>query len=175
MATKQKKCPRCGKFRLEKPLTRNAVSRRDNKTYICHSCGNDEALFDFAISESRKKGLYLESDLRFAQFNEAKWVLRFHKGFPKPIADICEKVSAALMGELLKAATTADEKQRIHRLAQLPCRIDVYHFEQLVFIGRENPEDEDDFMDPGALLIVMEKIAKLCDGVIVDPQAYPIL
>ena len=83
--------------------------------------------------------------------------------------------TAALIGELLKVASGDDEKRRIRQLAQRRCRFDVYHFEQLVFVGRESDEDEDDFMDPGALLIVMEKIAKLCDGVVVDPQANAIL
>lgn len=83
--------------------------------------------------------------------------------------------TAALIGELLKVASGEEEKRRIRQLAQRRCRFDVYHFEQLVFVGRESDEDEDDFMDPGALLIVMEKIAKLCDGVVVDPQANAIL
>ncbi len=83
--------------------------------------------------------------------------------------------TAALIGELLKVASGDEEKRRIRQLAQHRCRFDVYHFEQLVFVGRESEEDEDDFMDPGALLIVMEKIAKLCDGVVVDPQANAIL
>ena len=80
-----------------------------------------------------------------------------------------------LIAELLKTASTEEEKRRIRQLAEYPCRFDVYHFEQLVFVGRENADDEDDFMDPGALLIVMEKIAKLCHGVVVDPQANAIL
>lgn len=83
--------------------------------------------------------------------------------------------TAALIGELLKVASGEEEKRRIRQLAQRRCRFDVYHFEQLVFVGRESDEDEDDFMDPGALLIVMEKIAKLCNGVVVDPQANAIL
>ncbi len=80
-----------------------------------------------------------------------------------------------LITELLKGASTEAEKRRIRELSRFPCRFDVYHFEQLVFIGRENPDDEDDFMDPGALLIVMEQIAKFCEGVVVDPQANAIL
>ena len=30
-------------------------------------------------------------------------------------------------------------------------------------------------MDPGAVLTVMQEIAELCHGVIVDPQAYTII
>jgi hypothetical protein len=82
--------------------------------------------------------------------------------------------TAVLVSDLLKTAATPEERQRIQQLTRFRCRFDVYHFEQLVFVGREDPSDEDDFLDPGALLIVMEKIAKLCDGVVVDPQANTI-
>ena len=36
-------CPSCNKEYNEPP----AISRRDNKTYICSNCGNREASFDF--------------------------------------------------------------------------------------------------------------------------------
>ena len=43
-------CPRCGKHRLWVGENRafNALSRRDNKTYVCSPCGSDEAMQDFA-------------------------------------------------------------------------------------------------------------------------------
>jgi len=40
-------CPRCGESITGYP----ALSRRDNKTYICSKCGNEEAMMDFTISE----------------------------------------------------------------------------------------------------------------------------
>lgn len=84
--------------------------------------------------------------------------------------------SADLIKDLLRSASSASEKQRIRDLAKLNCRFDVYHFEQLVFTGRdEEDEGDDDFMDPGALLAVMERVAELCGGVIIDPQANVIL
>ena len=41
-------CPRCGeeKYRTDREVM-NALSRRDNKTYICSNCGTEEALLDF--------------------------------------------------------------------------------------------------------------------------------
>lgn len=38
-------CPRCG-VSLHPVAARNALSRVDNKTYICASCGNAEAMYD---------------------------------------------------------------------------------------------------------------------------------
>ena len=38
------KCPRCLKNELDEPIALNALSRIDNKTYICSTCGTEEAL-----------------------------------------------------------------------------------------------------------------------------------
>lgn len=39
-------CPRCKKNYLDPTPARNALSRKDNKTYICNACGFDEAMED---------------------------------------------------------------------------------------------------------------------------------
>jgi transposase-like protein len=44
-----KQCPRC-----KQRAKLLALSRRDNKTYICSSCGTDEAMFDYKLRQSRK-------------------------------------------------------------------------------------------------------------------------
>lgn len=41
-------CPRCNYYRLDEEEVMNALSRKDNKTYICDNCGRDEALEEFA-------------------------------------------------------------------------------------------------------------------------------
>jgi hypothetical protein len=41
-----KKCPRCFKMTMRDEEVRNALSRRDNKTYICSPCGEAEAMID---------------------------------------------------------------------------------------------------------------------------------
>lgn len=45
-------CPRCGNSSLFQEKVLNALSRRDNKTYICPSCGTEESVFDFLLRES---------------------------------------------------------------------------------------------------------------------------
>lgn len=37
-------CPRCGVMTLDSVKTHNALSRVDNKTYICSPCGMNEAV-----------------------------------------------------------------------------------------------------------------------------------
>lgn len=45
-----KKCPRCHRMTLEDEQALNCLSRRDNKTYICNSCGNEEAIIDEGLT-----------------------------------------------------------------------------------------------------------------------------
>lgn len=42
----QQLCPRCERVFLKQNPSRNALSRRDNKTRICSHCGSREALED---------------------------------------------------------------------------------------------------------------------------------
>ena len=46
-------CPRCGNF-YDKPYI-PALSRKDNKTYVCSDCGVAEAMLDFTKT---KDGLW---------------------------------------------------------------------------------------------------------------------
>jgi len=55
-------------------------------------------------------------------------------------------------------------------LAKLPscsARLDILHFEQLTASVIE--DDDEEFLDPGALLGVAEALAQLLDGVAIDP------
>lgn len=54
MKARMVKCPRCGKVKLFADLAMNAVSRRDNKTYICSDCGTEEALIDAGMQKTNK-------------------------------------------------------------------------------------------------------------------------
>ena len=65
----------------------------------------------------------------------------------------------------LKSSSLSDQEQRqLQRLKKCNARFDVYHFE-------ETTGEEDEFLDPGALLIVLERLTKICHGVGVDPQS----
>lgn len=43
------RCPRCKKETMHPTQVMNALSRRDNKTYICSPCGTLEAMYDFNL------------------------------------------------------------------------------------------------------------------------------
>ena len=66
MKKEQKKerhlCPRCKKRDMENEEVRNALSRRDNKTYICSDCGTEEAMFDFTRSQGKVSPSEIEKE-----------------------------------------------------------------------------------------------------------------
>lgn len=45
-----KECPRCHKDTMADVEVHNALSRRDNHTYICSPCGNEEAMLDAGLA-----------------------------------------------------------------------------------------------------------------------------
>jgi hypothetical protein len=72
-----------------------------------------------------------------------------------------------LLHEWKGTALSEHEKKSINRLKQCELRLDVLHFERIVDDG----EDEDEVLDPGGLLIVLEKLGKLVHGIAIDPQS----
>ncbi len=72
-----------------------------------------------------------------------------------------------LAKEFGNAGSSEEEAARLQRMRSCNARFDIYHFEQVVCPAED---DEEDFLDPGALLIVLECLAKLCNGIGVDPQ-----
>jgi len=71
--------------------------------------------------------------------------------------------------EIKNATLTEDEIKKVAKLSKCNARFDVFHFEQVI------DDEEDEILDPGALLIVLEQLAELCDGVCIDPQSGSVL
>lgn len=74
----------------------------------------------------------------------------------------------ALADELKSGAADAAEREKIARLRDYDARFDVMHFEQ---VSDDDSEGESEMFDPSALLIVIEALSQLTDGVGVDPQS----
>lgn len=79
-----------------------------------------------------------------------------------------------LLKQLLENAV-GEEAKHVQAIEACDCRFDIFHFEQMVFVGRSADDEPDDFMDPGTVLLVMQKLAELCDGIAVDPQSNTLL
>jgi hypothetical protein len=66
----------------------------------------------------------------------------------------------------------AKEQPHLSRALHADARFEVYHFEEII----DFPEEEDDGpLDPGTLLLVLGKLARLCQGEALDPQTGELL
>jgi hypothetical protein len=65
-----------------------------------------------------------------------------------------------------------EEKLKLARLLHSDARYDVFHFEEVT----DFPADEDEGpLDPGTLLLMLSKLARLCHGQSLDPQSGELL
>jgi hypothetical protein len=76
---------------------------------------------------------------------------------------------AALCKELKASAESAEERTKLARLPKYNARFDLLHFEEVTAGSAEDELDE--LLDPSALLIVLEALARLTKGVGIDPQS----
>jgi len=76
-----------------------------------------------------------------------------------------------LLNDFAKQTLTSEDEARLNLLGECDSRFDIFHFEEV-----ENESGgEEEFLDPGALLLVIEQIAHLCKGVGIDPQSGSLL
>lgn len=78
-----------------------------------------------------------------------------------------------LAREMEQSGDAEGRKDQLARLRRYDGRFDVLHFEQLV--GNDEEDDPDGMLDPTTLLSVLETLARLTDGIAVDPQAGTVL
>ncbi|MGA2256387.1 MAG: hypothetical protein ABSG53_17190 [Thermoguttaceae bacterium] len=77
------------------------------------------------------------------------------------------------MVQELAATVEPDQRALLKRIKGYDGRFDVLHFEQ---VANSTDEDEsDELLDPSALLAVLEELARITDGIAVDPQSGTIL
>jgi hypothetical protein len=86
--------------------------------------------------------------------------------------DEVQEQVAALVTDLKKSAGDTGIEIPEHKLLSYKGRFDVLHFER---VEESSEEEDDEMLDPSALLIVLETLAKLTGGVAVDPQSGTIL
>jgi len=82
--------------------------------------------------------------------------------------------AASLAKEMAPVAREMCNTDALRRILRCDGRFDVLHFEQVPEGegGEEDQGDEaDEMLDPSALLLVLGALAKLTNGVAVDPQA----
>lgn len=75
-----------------------------------------------------------------------------------------------MMNEFKTMTLTGEDREKLSLFEKCDSRLDVYHFEEV-----SEAEEEDEVLDPGGLLLVMGKLARLCHGVGLDPQSQTLL
>lgn len=73
----------------------------------------------------------------------------------------------------LTPGTEPAQRPLLKRIKKCDGRFDVLHFEQVSDLPDD--EDGDDLLDPGALLVVLEELARITEGIAIDPQSGTIL
>ncbi len=78
--------------------------------------------------------------------------------------------AALLAKEFKLSQLDADEREKFKRLPKLDARFDLLHFEHT---ADEDPldEEDDEMLDPSALLLVLDAVLELTDGVGIDPAS----
>ena len=81
--------------------------------------------------------------------------------------------AATLAEDVQSTGCGEDERTVMEKLKRCDGRFDVLHFEQVGQIG--HGDEADDMLDPSALLIVLDALVELTDGIAVDPQSGSIV
>ncbi|MHB1033486.1 MAG: hypothetical protein ACYC35_01820 [Pirellulales bacterium] len=79
----------------------------------------------------------------------------------------------SLVEEMKPTTGDAQSRLKLARLPQCDARFDVLHFEQVVESGGD--EGGDEILDPSTLLIVLNALVEMTDGIGVDPQSGGLL
>jgi hypothetical protein len=80
--------------------------------------------------------------------------------------EVVEQVQQ-LMKDLKTTTLQPGDLEKLARLPKCDARFDIMHFEQVL----EGGEEGDEMLDPSALLLVMDALAKLTGGVGIDPAS----
>lgn len=78
-----------------------------------------------------------------------------------------------VMSQVRSSPLCEDPEATLARLSRCNARFDLYHFEQIVYESLD--DDADEFLDPGALLVVLEQLASICQGVGFDPASGTVM
>lgn len=123
------------------------VARLKDRFELTHPSADDEGLFESLTVMAPDD--YAALDISYVEGDE-----------------VAEQVEQ-LIKDLKTTTLQPGDMEKLARLPKCDARFDLMHFEQVL----EGSEEGDEMLDPSALLLVMEALAKLTDGVGIDPQS----
>ena len=103
-------------------------------------------------------GKFESATIKFASDCSAMDIVYVHG--PEVTAQLGE-----IKEDLRTMTLTLDTQNSLKKMGTCDSRFDIFHFEE------QNPNTEDEFLDPGGLLTVVGAISAICDGVGYDPQS----
>ncbi len=144
------------------------------------------------LTEAEKKSLVAEAEFSFLEVEKAKTA---PDGQLKSLLFLSPETDSAVelqyregrtvleqsraFYESIRAILDNEERQQWQKIMQLPSCYELIYFEKPtgeIRLAEEFPdEDEMSFYDPGALLFLMENLARRTHGTAVDPQSGMIL
>jgi hypothetical protein len=83
------------------------------------------------------------------------------------------EAAALLAKELRSDAVRKEDPAKLKRLAECDGRFDILHFEMVT--DAETADEADEMFDPSTLLLVLDALVGLTNGIAVDPQSGTIL
>ncbi len=89
------------------------------------------------------------------------------------VLTVGEEVTAQVeeLEEAMRTMTlSGDDIKKLGKLKSCDARFDIFHFEEIA-----TATEDDQFLDPGGLLLVLEALANLCDGVALDPASQSLM
>lgn len=66
---------------------------------------------------------------------------------------------------------TGEDRKKLKQLEECDCRFDIFHFGE----ATDTAEEDDEFLDPGGLLLLLERLSELTEGISFDPQSQALL
>ncbi len=85
--------------------------------------------------------------------------------------EVTEQIQNLIL-EFRTMTLTGDDREKLESFQQCTARFDVFHFEEQ---SNESGNSPVEMIDPGGLLLVIEKLAALTGGVALDPQSQTLL
>ena len=85
--------------------------------------------------------------------------------------EVVEQIQNLIL-EFRTMTLTGDDREKLENFQQCTARFDVFHFEEQ---SNESGNSPVEMIDPGGLLLVIEKLAALTGGVALDPQSQTLL
>ena len=73
---------------------------------------------------------------------------------------------AEIFQDFKTVTVTGEDRKKLEVLTKSDARFDIFHFGEVV-----TGSDDDEILDPGGLLLVLERLAELTQGVSFDPQS----